>query len=56
MTKPEFVGMLNVLSDSFRQPLSDGAYEGYWIALGELSADEMKLATKRCGTSQFAGP
>lgn len=46
MTKQSFVAALNVLADTFNRQLSDGALEGYWIALGEVGDHEMAHATR----------
>lgn len=38
---------MNILSDYFRQQLTDGAMEGYWIALSDLTDAQMNAAVTR---------
>jgi len=48
MNKREaFVTVLNVLGESFNRPMTEGLLEGYWMALQDLSTEEMQAAGKR---------
>jgi hypothetical protein len=45
--KAKFLVSMKMLSDYFRQPLSETAVEGYWIALGDVSDEQMNTAVTR---------
>jgi hypothetical protein len=48
VTKREvFVTVLNMLGETFNRQMTDGLLEGYWMALEDLSPEDMKAATKR---------
>lgn len=45
--KQRLVAAVTMLSETYRQPLTAGALEGYWIALRDLEAAELATATAR---------
>ncbi len=48
MTKQQtFVAIVTTLCESFNRTATDGLLEGYWMALSDLSEDEMKRACSR---------
>ena len=55
MTKQEtFVTMVTMLCESFNRPATDGLLEGYWLALSDLSEEQLKAAcAKALATSKF---
>lgn len=55
MTKRElFVTIMETLGETFNRPLTDGLLEGYWMALEDLTENEIKAAAKRAiVTSKF---
>lgn len=44
MTHEKFVGTMNLLSDTFGRQLTEGALEGYWLALRYVPDDAMPAA------------
>jgi hypothetical protein len=46
-SKQRFVAAMAVLSETFNRPLSDGAVEGYWLVLNDLSSEDLGRAIKR---------
>ncbi len=55
MTKREsFAALMELLGETFNRPLTSGLLDGYWMALEDLSAEDLKTAVKRAVvTSKF---
>lgn len=55
MTKREvFATVMETLGETFNRPLTSGLLEGYWMALEDLTEDEIKAAARRAiVTSKF---
>lgn len=47
MTKREaFVAVMNMLGETFNRPMTAGLLEGYWLAVEDLSEEELRKATR----------
>lgn len=46
-SRENFLTAMNILGEFFRQPLTEGALEGYWIAVGNVSDAQMNTAVTR---------
>lgn len=45
--KQQLVAAVTMLAETYRQPITSAALEGYWLALRDLSAQELAAATTR---------
>jgi Domain of unknown function (DUF6475) len=47
MTKNEFAGAMTILASSYNRELVEAALEGYWLALGDLNSEQLKIGVTR---------
>jgi hypothetical protein len=50
--RPQFALTLAALAAAYREELDEAAYEGYWLALGDLSLEAIRGACKAAARTQ----